>query len=466
MVDWNKEMMKARNNMPMVDYIQSKRPSNGHRWEIACKFLDVTVMYLDYTWVDRVHLLFVHPPPCPILQSDTSKDYDDAEFDKMLLTSIGWQYIKECISIINTPNASLESYMQESILDINVERQVFFNSVMDLHCRQYQHNYCKAASQNMKNRLVQNINLNHPSETGLYNRSGRYFGKSARKREHRRQKALRLSAENAANEFEDESGDGSSSDEESDDESSTLSPTTAAAATASTSTASSAKPSTNDNGKMTINANFRRQLVYAISQRTSTRDEAVELLLLACRYDIFGDNSKVSDPNSRYKIIMDCDGLIDDHALQEFHRRYKATTQNKGNTTSNRKSDKVATRDVNTLLREFAAKGENITCDDDVIDNAFFIMCAGSADRLNPKKYSIPGDFESPMVDFELPETGTVLGTWKINWDGRSGGGRMKKIVFDRSKFVPITWYGLGERFKSGSEPKGNTNAQQESLLD
>lgn len=158
---------------------------------------------------------------------------------------------------------------------------------------------------------------------------------------------------------------------------------------------------------------------------------------------------------------MDCDGLIHNHVLQEFHRRYKATTQNKGNTTSNRKSDKVATCDVNTLLREFAAKGENINCDDNVIDNAFFIMCAGSADRLNPKKYSIPGDFESPMVDFELPETGTVLGTWKINWDGRSGGGRMKKIVFDRSKFVPITWYGLGERFKSGSEPKGNTNAQQ-----
>ena len=83
--------------------------------------------------------------------------------------------------------------------------------------------------------------------------------------------------------------------------------------------------------------------------------------------------------------------------------------------------------------------------------------------QINPKKYSVPGDMELPMVDFELPETGTVLGTWKINHDGHSGvgGGRMKKIVFDRSKFVPITWYGLNERIKSGAEPKDNTNAQQ-----
>ena len=116
--------------------------------------------------------------------------------------------------------------------------------------------------------------------------------------------------------------------------------------------------------------------------------------------------------------------ILSDRLLDAADKLYNATTQNSGNTTSNRKSDKVATRHVDSLLTDYAHKSRNINSNDDAIENGFFIMCAGKADPKNPKK-------DSPLVDFALPAHGTDLGTYQVNYNGGKGNGEMRRIIFE-----------------------------------
>ena len=313
LIDWNKEMMKARKSVPMVQYILSLRPPNGYRWQIARQYLGVTVMYLDYKWKDIVHLLFVHPPPkldssSMAVDDDISMAVDDDESDKK-------------------PSANDGKVTSDEIVT--------------------------------------------------------------------RDKMLKL------------------------------------------------------------------RLTYAVTQET-TFQRAVEILLQACRYDIFSDNSKIKEPGSRHKIIVDMKGkgIIDDNVLDEADKIYNATTQNPGNTISNRTTDLLAQANVDDLLKRYAKLGKNITSNANVLDNAFFVMCSGKADPNNLMKHS-EQNMDSPLVPFTLPADGTNLGTYQVNHDGSAKNGEMMTINFDVSKFVPITYSGLLGRTQKGKEPEGTTNAQQ-----
>ena len=122
--------------------------------------------------------------------------------------------------------------------------------------------------------------------------------------------------------------------------------------------------------------------------------------------------------------------ILSDRLLDAADKLYNATTQNSGNTTSNRKSDKVATRHVDSLLTDYAHKSRNINSNDDAIENGFFIMCAGKADPKNPKKHR-EENMKSPLVDYTLPEDGTDLGTYQVNYNGGKGNGEMRRIIFE-----------------------------------
>ena len=316
---------------------------------------------------------------------------------------------------------------------------------MSLHDRMLQHKSSMTAAHETKNQLVTDVNLNHSDQTGLFITGGdpRHLGKLTSRNERRRgekkKKKKAISTDESVCPMEVNTSD----DEGSDDE--------------------DKKPSSNstvNDGKVTSDEvvtrdnKLRRELTYAVTQ-TRTFDEATEKLVQACRFDIFNDNSKIREPKSRLNIILDMKGkeILSDRLLDAADKLYNATTQNSGNTTSNRKSDKVATRHVDSLLTDYAHKSRNINSNDDAIENGFFIMCAGKADPKNPKKHR-EENMESPLVDYTLPEDGTDLGTYQVNYNGGKGNGEMRRIIFDKSKYVPITWGGLYTRMNSTKAPQ------------
>ena len=104
-------------------------------------------------------------------------------------------------------------------------------------------------------------------------------------------------------------------------------------------------------------------------------------------------------------------GIIDDRALDAFDILYNSTTQNPGNIISNRTTDLLAQANVDDLLKRYAKLGKNITSNAEVLQNAFFVMCAGKADLNNLKAHS-EQNMTSSLVDFTLPADGTNLGTY------------------------------------------------------
>jgi len=116
------------------------------------------------------------------------------------------------------------------------------------------------------------------------------------------------------------------------------------------------------------------------------------------------------------------------------------------------KRSNTRARTANSLLAEFAAKSSQINSNDDALEYGCFIMCAGKADMNNPKKYR-ERNTDSPLVDFELPEDGADLGVYQVNHDDSKGNSEMRRIRFDRERFIPITWSGLDTRLKNKNDP-------------
>lgn len=109
-------------------------------------------------------------------------------------------------------------------------------------------------------------------------------------------------------------------------------------------------------------------------------------------------------------------------------------------------------RTANSLLAEFAAKSNQINSNDDALVHGCFIMCAGRADMNNPKKYR-EENTDSDLVDFELPDDGADLGVYQVNHDDSKDNSEMRRIRFDRKRFIPITWSGLDTRLKNKNDP-------------
>jgi len=285
----------------------------------------------------------------------------------------------------------------------------------------------------MKNRLVQNINLNHPSETGLFRPGLPYFGRSARKQERRRQKRLLQNAATVEESAVMLLGDDSSDDESVDDEPSS-STTTASTAVVAAASATANTDKIADTISCTHNANFRRQLTYAITQRTSTDDEAVKFLLRASRYDVFGNNSRVPDANSRMNIIMGCDDLIVDRVLQEFYKRYKDTAHNPGNTKSHHSTSTDAMTKMDDILAPYVVSGA-----------FFFVQARGSAKAERPTN--------PDGTQFVAPDDGTLI-------EAEEDSGK-PDVLFELDKFVPgIAVGGLETRTRE-MQTEGKTNSRQ-----
>ena len=111
----------------------------------------------------------------------------------------------------------------------------------------------------------------------------------------------------------------------------------------------------------------------------TTKEEAAEVFVHACDYDVSGDGSKVNSQvkGKRFELLMRHlreKGLINDEELLTlFEKAYKSSRLNGGNTTNHRNPTKSEMSKTDIALTEFAASGDR-----------FFVQSVGTSGD-NPK---------------------------------------------------------------------------------